>query len=241
MIVKTRAIVLRSVKYGDAQLIVDLFTEELGRISFSVRLPKSPKARIKRQYFQTMTILDIEFDYRHKAKLQQLKEVSIGVPFSDIPFSPYKLSITMFLAEFLCYSTRNELVHVSLFRFLVNSMEWLDLAREDFANFHVVFMIRLSLFLGFFPNMESSEAGDFFDLEEGRFVADIPIHRHYLDISDSRKMKKLVRLSYSTMHLYSMSRVERNTCVRVILEYYRLHVPDFPEMKTFSVLQDLFV
>lgn len=241
MIVKTRAIVLRSVKYGDAQLIVDLFTEELGRIAFLVRLPKSPKSRMKRQYFQAMTIVDIEFDYRQRAKLQRLKDVGIGVPFSDIPFSPYKLSITMFLAEFLCYSMRNEQANVALFRFLVNSMEWLDIALDDFSNFHVVFMIRLSLFLGFSPNMESSELGDFFDMEEGRFVVGVPSHSHYLDKEDSGRMKKLVRLSYSTMHLYSMSRVERNRCVRVIVEYYRLHVPDFPEMKTFPVLQDLFV
>ncbi len=232
---------MRSVKYGDTQLIVDLFTGELGRVAFLVRLPKSPKARVKRQYFQAMTILDIEFDYRQRAKLQQLKDVSIGIPFSDIPFSPYKLSITMFLAEFLSYSTRNEQAHLPLFRFLVNSMEWLDTARRDFANFHVVFMIRLSLFLGFSPNMESGENDDYFDLEEGRFVATVPVHRHYLDKEDSWRMKKMVRLSYSTMHLYAMSRVERNRCVSVIVEYYRLHVPDFPEMKTLSVLQDLFV
>ncbi len=241
MIVKTRAIVLRSVKYGDSQLIVDLFTEELGRLAFLVRIPKSPKARIKRQYFQAMTIVDLEFDYRQRAKLQHLKEVSIGRPFSDIPFSPYKLSITMFLAEFLCYSTRNEQAHLALFQFLEKSMEWLDLARDDFANFHVVFMIRLSLFLGFSPNMDSGEDGDYFDLEEGRFVCNVPIHSHYLGKDDATRMRMLVRLTYSTMHLYSMSRVERNRCVSVIVEYYRLHIPDFPEMKTLSVLQDLFV
>lgn len=241
MIVKTRAVVLRSVRYGDAQLIVDTFTEELGRIAFLVRLPRSPKAKVKRQYFQPMTILDVEFDYRQKSKLQHLREVGIGIPFSDIPFSPYKLSITLFLAEFLCYSTRNEQTHLALFSFLVKSMEWLDIARDDYANFHVVFMIRLSLFLGFSPNMESSVAGDFFDLEEGRFVATVPVHNHYLGKEDSILMRKLVRLSYSTMSLYSMSRVERNRCVTVILEYYRLHVPDFPEMKTLSVLQSLFV
>lgn len=241
MIEKTRAIVLHSVKYGDTQLIADLFTEKLGRLSFIVRIPKTPKAKVKRQYFQPLMIVDIEFDYRPKSNLQHLKEVSIGIPFSSIPFSPFKLSISMFLAEFLCYSTRNEQAHAALFQFLVKSMEWLDMAQSDYANFHVVFMIRLSLFLGFSPNMESELNGDFFDLEEGRFVTYVPVHRHYLDRESSMRMKKLVRLNYATMHLYSMSRIERNQCIKVIIEYYRLHIPDFPEMKTLAVLQDLFI
>ena len=48
MEVKTRAIVLQTIKYGDAQLIVDFFTEKLGRVSFMVKIPKSSKAKMKR-------------------------------------------------------------------------------------------------------------------------------------------------------------------------------------------------
>ena len=53
-------------------------------------------------------------------------------------------------------------------------------------------------------------------------------------------MLGLFRLSYETMHLYTMSRLDRNRCVEVILQYYRIHVPGFPELKSFSVLQELF-
>lgn len=54
------------------------------------------------------------------------------------------------------------------------------------------------------------------------------------------RLVSLFRLDYKTMHLYTMSRIERNRCVEVILEYYKLHLPGFPEMKSFSVLQELF-
>ena len=63
---------------------------------------------------------------------------------------------------------------------------------------------------------------------------------HYLNKEDSMRLVSLFRLDYKTMHLYTMSRIERNRCVEVILEYYKLHLPDFPEMKSFSVLQELF-
>ncbi len=108
MEVKTRAIVLQTIKYGDAQLIVDFFTEKLGRLSFMVRIPKSSKGRLKRQLFQPLMLLQLEFDYRPKSNLQHIREASIGYAFIDIPFSPYKLAISMFLAELLSYTTKNE-------------------------------------------------------------------------------------------------------------------------------------
>ncbi len=240
MEVKTRAIVLQTIKYGDSQLIVDFFSEKLGRLSFIVRTPKSPKAKMKRQFFQPLMILNIEFDHRPKAGLQKLKDVSICMPFVDIPFSPYKLAISMFLSELLGHATKNEQQNEPLFQFLVDSISWLDHAADRFANFHIVFLMRLTFFLGFSPNVESGVDGKYFDLEDGCFVPYVPVHRRYLNEEDSVRLLNLLRLSYETMHLYTMSRLDRNRCVEVILEYYKIHVPGFPEMKSFSVLQEIF-
>lgn len=240
MEVKTRAIVLQTIKYGDSQLIVDLFTEKLGRLSFIVRTPKSAKAKIKRQFFQSLMVLDVEFDHRPKASLQKLRDVSIGMPFVDIPYSPYKLSISMFLSELLGHATKNEQRNEPLFQFLIASVSWLDRAVDRFANFHIVFLVRLTFFLGFSPNVESGIDGKYFDLEDGCFVPYVPMHRRYLCEVDSLRLLNLLRLSYETMHLYTMSRIDRNRCVEVILEYYKIHVPGFPELKSFSVLQELF-
>lgn len=241
MVVKTKALVLHVVKFGDNQLIVDFLTEALGRLAFMIRMPKSSKSRLKRQYFQPMSVLTLEFDYRANARLQRLKDAAIALPFIDIPVSPYKMSMVMFLSEFLYHTTRNEQQNVPLFNFVVSSLQWLDLAQTGFANFHIVFMIRLTLFLGIAPNVEDAELGEYFDLMEGRHVRFVPAHSWFLNQQDSFRMRDLLRLRYQTMHLYTMSRQERNQCVEVIMKYYRLHMPDFPEMKTLPILQELFV
>lgn len=49
-----------------------------------------------------------------------------------------------------------------------------------------------------------------------------------------------MRMNYDTMHLFAMSRVERMRCLTVIEQYYRLHLPDFPELKSLDVLKELF-
>lgn len=240
MELKSRAIVLQTIKYGESQLIVEVFTEKLGALSFIVRIPASKKAKIKRQYFQPFVILNVEFDYRPKTSLQKFKDVSIEVPFLDLPFAPYKYTVSIFLSEVLAYALKNEQQNEALFSFLLSSIVWLDRSPSNSANFHIVFLLRLSSYLGVAPNLESGVIGDFFDLEAGRFIECVPSHRHCLDKEDSLRLISLLRLSYETMHLYTMSHFDRNKCIEVILEYYKIHIPNFPEVKSLAVLKELF-
>lgn len=239
MLVKTRGVVLRVTKYGDSQQIVDMITYSHGRLSFILSLSRSSRSKVKRQYMQPLSILDLEFDYRPKVQLLRLKEASIAIPFTSIPFSSSKLCISVFLAEFICFSTRNEVENKRLFQFLVYSILWLDKAEKEYANFHIVFMLQLCLFLGFAPNLDKND-GKYFDMEGGNFVSYVPTHSQFLNERDSDIMRILVRLKYDTMHVFRMSRKERNNCVSYIIRYYKLHLPNFPELKSLAVLEDLF-
>ena len=221
MLTKTQAIVLHSLKYGETRLIVDMFTRSQGRQSFIVSIPKSVKGKIKKQLFQPLTLLEIEYDLRPKLQLQKLSDVRLASPFSSIPFDPNKLSISLFIAEFLYYALRSEQRNEPLFDYIVNSIQWLDAQTNRFANFHLVFLMRLSRFLGFYPNLDHYQAGDYFDLRES-------------------VLQLMMRMDFPTMHLFRMSHQERNRLLEVSLIYYRLHLPDFPELKSVSVLQELY-
>lgn len=88
MLEKTRAIVLHSLKYGDTRFIVDVLTETHGRLTFLVPLSKSAKGKMKRQYFQPLTLLEVQFDFRANQDFQRLKNVSVSYPYGGIPFLP---------------------------------------------------------------------------------------------------------------------------------------------------------
>lgn len=93
MLTKSKAIVLHSLKYGEASLIVDVLTEEQGRISFVVRIPKTSKARVKKQLFQPLTLLEIEYDYRERSSLQRLRDARLSLPYYiNIQQDPSKLA-----------------------------------------------------------------------------------------------------------------------------------------------------
>ena len=240
MLTKTPAIVLHSLKYGETRLIVDMFTRSHGRLSFIVSLPKSPKGKIKKQFFQPLTLLEIETDVRPRLQLQKLSDVHLLHPFATIPFEPDKLAISLFVAEFLFYAMRGEQQNVPLFDYVSDSIQWLDGQNNRFANFHLVFLMRLSRFLGFYPNLEDYSVGDYFDLRESVFLSQPPVHRDFLQPQEAEKVQLMMRMDFATMHLFQMSHDERNRLLEVALAYYRLHLPDFPEMKSIGVLQEIY-
>ncbi|MBO5548858.1 MAG: DNA repair protein RecO [Prevotella sp.] len=240
MLVKTEAIVLHSFKYGESRLIVDMFTREVGRLSFIVPLPKTPKSRLKKQYFQPMTLLEVECDVHQRVQLQKLKDVRLLSAYTSVPFSPEKLALSLFTAEFLYHALRSEQRNEPLFAYVCDAMRWLDAVETGFANFHLTFLMRLSRFLGFYPNLDDYVDGCVFDLRAATFSLQVPTHRDFLQPDDAQRIHTLMRMDFPTMRLYRLSRHDRNRIVDVLLYYYRLHIPQFPELKSLSVLQELW-
>ncbi len=230
---------LRTVRYGDSKVIVDMLTEEHGRVSFICSISKSGRGKVRKQLFQPLTLLDVVFDYRENVQLQRFRDVGISKPYVSIPFSSGKLSIVLFLAEFLTYATRDERDNRPLFEYIEKSLLWLDSSQQAFANFHLVFMMHLTRFVGFYPNLEDSGGAAWFDLREGCFTLVRPLHPDYLCPAEASRISTLMRMDFDNMRLFRMTRDERNRCVEVILDYYRLHVPNFPELRSLDVLRTL--
>lgn len=240
MLEKSHAIVLHTLKYGDQKVVVEMFTRSWGRLSFIVTLPKSAKSPFRKQYFQPMTVLEVECDVRPRVALQKLHDVRLLVPYTTIPLSPAKLSITLFIAEFLYYALRSEQRNEQLFDYIMDSMQWLDAAPSHYANFHLTFLMRLSRFLGFYPNMET-EGVCFFDLREGLFTSTVPTHQDYLAPAEARMIHLLMRMDYPTMHLFQLSQQDRGRILDVLMRYYKLHLPDFPDLRSLAVLHQLWI
>ena len=221
-------------------MIVDMFTEEAGRLSFIISIPKTSKGRIKKQYFQPMTLLEVECDVRQNVQLQKLKDAHLLTAYTSIPFSPEKLALSLFIAEFLYHALRSEQQDKLLFAYVCDSMQWLDTVEVGFANFHLTFLMRMSRFLGFYPNLDDYVDGCVFDLRTATFSLQVPTHRDFLDSHDSQLIHTLMRMDFPTMHLFQLSHHDRNRITEVLLHYYRLHIPQFPELKSLDVLQELW-
>lgn len=241
MLQKTLGIVLHTLKYSDTSLIADIYTEVSGRASFLVSVPRSRKAAVKSVLFQPLALVELEVDLRPNTTIYKVKEAKSFYPFSSLPYDPYKSAIALFLSEFLYRAMREETENRPLFAYLQHSIIWLDACRTGFANFHLVFLMRFSRFLGLYPNLEDYSRGDYFDLRNASFTPLRPqLHSDYINPEESSRLTLLMRMNYETMHLFAMSRAERTRCLVIMNEYYRLHLPDFPVLKSLEILKELF-
>jgi len=241
MLQTTEGIVLRTVKYKETALLVDAYTEDLGRVTFHVALPRSKKAALRASLFQPLTLVEWVADIRPASSVFKVTEAKLAYPFASIPFDPCKSAIVLFLAEFLYRVIRDESANLALFSYLKYSLCWLDACESAFANFHLVFLMRFSRFLGLYPNLDDYSPGAYFDLLNGCFTSSCPLHHtFYLGQEESSRLLTLMRMNYDTMHLFAMNRQERARCLMVLNEFYRLHVPNFPVLKSLDVLKELF-
>lgn len=241
MLQKTVGIVLHTLKYNDTSNIVEMYTELSGRASFLVNVPRSRKAAVKSVLFQPLSLIEFEADFRPNATLYRIKEAKSFYPFSSIPYDPFKSAMALFLAEFLYRAVREEAENRPLFAYLQHSVIWLDTCGERYANFHLVFLMRLSRFLGLYPNLDDYHEGDYFDMLNACFTSVRPqLHSSYIQSGEAARLLRLMRMNYETMHLFAMNRTERTRCLHIINECYRLHLPDFPVLKSLAVLQELF-
>ena len=237
----TRGIIIHSTLYNDNYSIVHVYTELYGRASYLVGRQRKQKARVSNAHFMPLTIVEMEVAHLKTREIQRIKEVRIDCPVVNIPSHPVKNAIALFLAEILYRIVQNTESDPKLFEYLCNSIRYLEILEQGIANFHLVFLMHLARYLGIFPNAESHTSEEvYLDLLNGVFTTHIPTHPHYLSREESVVFSRLLRMNYENMVLYAFSRKERTMVVQHILDYYRLHSIDFPEIKSLSVMQSLF-
>ena len=81
-------IVLHTLKYNDTSNIVDIYTEQSGRVSFLVKIPRSRKTGVRSVLFQPLAIVELEADVRPTSSLHRIREAKSLHPFRSLPYHP---------------------------------------------------------------------------------------------------------------------------------------------------------
>lgn len=223
MQVKTKAIVLKYIKYTDTSIIAYLFTKELGRQTYIIRGVRGKKSKIKINLFQALSVLDIDAVQKQKRNIQSLKEAKPSFVLNDIYTDIYKSSIAFFIAEIIFKTIKDEEYDEDLYNFIEDFIFELERAKE-FSNFHLIFLIRLTSYLGFLPNTDEIKYG-----LDNEFPFD------YVKIFDS-----ILSTPTYNVFLPLITKQNRSELLRVILNYYALHLPNFTEIKSLKILKEVF-
>ena len=239
MLVKTRGIVLRAKKYSESSLIVDVYTEALGRRSYIISGVRKKNARVSASLLQVMSIIDLVVYHREDKTLTRMKEVRSEIIYQELPFNTLKQAVGLFMIEIAGKTIRETEENPRLFQFLYDSFLYLDRTHKPVANLHLHFMLHLTTHLGFLPGGEATPETPVFDLAEGNFVADSASHKYDVAPGLSEHMSQLLLLSRTEAHQVDMTRSERRQLLRRLLDFYRLHIDQFPDINTHTILESV--
>ena len=238
--ISTKAIVLRTLRYSDSRLIVSLYTQHHGMITSMVRISGGARTKGGIAVWQLLNIVEVSVDFRANSDFQKVSDVYIASPWKEIPYNPVKASVSMYLAEFLYNCLRNEGENDSIFSFLENSLCWLDETESGIANFHLVMMLKMTRFLGFWPNTDRYSKDEYFDLIKGTFTPLTPQHGQYIVPEEAKYIPYILKIDYANSCRLRLGRKERWHMLEVMLHYYQLHVPNFGELKSLEILKETF-
>lgn len=219
MLQKTKGIVLHSIKHGDSSIIAHIYTECLGRQSFLSYGSRKKKGISNRYIFHPLSLIEIDVDYKENRNIQKIIEARNAHIFSQLYYNIRRSTIALFLGEILYRNIRESEPNKQLFDFIFNAVQLLDIAGNGIENFHLVFLMQLTKFLGFYP-------GSGF---ESKIDLEIYIDFH-----------KLINTSLTELDTLNVSNTQRQKLLDAILELYRLHLAGTGQIQSLKVLREVF-
>ena len=230
-------IVLSKIRYKESDLIIKCYSKQKGVVSYILKGVLKSKKNKKVGYFQLLSQLKIETDFKPNRSLQYIKDVKNNVLYSSLHTNIYKSSIVLFLAEVLHVALKEEEQNDTLYSYLEAALQWLDL-NESYANFHLVFLLNLTKHLGFYPDDTNKELF-YFDLIEGEFTIE---KTNQLTIfgADLILFKQLLGTNFDALEEVKINAKQRLVFLNHLLKYYELHLLGFNKPKSLQILNDVF-
>lgn len=235
----SRAFVIKSLKNGETSLIVSCYLEDIGFKTFIVKgVYGSKKSKFSKAHFFPLNIVNLNYSYTEGRNLGFIKEVKTEKLYNTLHSDVQKSSIIIFLSEILNSIFREETdVNNDLFEFLFNSLSWYDQVGSC-NNFHIKFLLELSKFIGFYPNI-NNENDSFFDLQLGSTVSTRPIDVN-IGGDDFSIFKKFLGMKFEDLNLMSIKNNSRVRILNYIIDYYSLHLQMFKTPKSINVFNEIF-
>lgn len=236
---KSPAIILGANRTAsDSNYIVDVYTRQGGLMHVFAKINK--RSKLRASLLSPLTVVDVILNIKPNQNIHRFKECQLRASTAAITNDPIKTSLALFLGEVVQHSIRYAECDTDLYNYLEYSIATLNELQQGKANFHLVFLIHLTRFLGFFPNVRHFSETSYFDLSIGAFVERQPSHDHFLNPQDSIAMAHLLRLNYDTMHKMTLNRSQRSVILHHIIDYFQYHVNGFGKIKSLEILEMLF-
>lgn len=224
---KNTGFLLSYIKYGDYDAILHCYTLESGFQSFFMRGIYSAKNK-KKAFLSPLNELEITFSSHH-GNLPTIKKVELSEKIPD-EVNVHKNAVIFFLSDFLNQILKNESQNVALYQ-EIKFFKQKILEKKMHA--HYFFLIRMLQFFGISPLVSEEK---FLNIEKGVFQEEIT--QKEVDEDLSFLWKKI--LNQEIDEDFIIEKKYRKSLLDSILQYYKMHFPEFYSPKSLPVILEIF-
>ena len=243
MLATTPAFVLKTTNYSETSVIAKVYTRQWGLQSVMIKGVRNAKSRNKQNLLQPLSYVDISMYRNEKKQIQFVKEMRPYKQWKDTPFNYEKTAITFFIDELLYKTIREEATDEQMFDFIDESLTTLDNNDKSLADFPIRFLIKASEKFGFSPLDNFSAQKRFFNLAEGRFVAQPDPALNYPEAILGEEPSLLLHNYLAMGDIYkseiSTTKPQRNALFGALLEYYKIHFNQLHDFKSHAILHEI--
>lgn len=150
MIVRTDAVVLRSMRYRETSKIVTFYTRQFGKLAGVAKGARQTKNKFGAS-LEPMTEVHLVLYKKEQRDLQLVSQCDIVRSFKGLHSDMEKMESALSVIERLHQLTHDEEENPGLYRLLTETLDGIDRAGANVRNFVHAFELRLSALFGFPP------------------------------------------------------------------------------------------
>lgn len=239
MILSTKGVVLHCMDYSETSVIVKIYTEQLGLQSYIGKGVRRKGARIRKNLFAPLSLVTVVANHKEGEGLRVMREASSQHVLSNIASDMNKLAVSIFMSDLLLHAITAQLPDKQLYSLIENAVLLLNETNAPVGSFPLWFAAKLAAHLGFRPQNNYSAAACYFDLQNGGFYSSTPDHPYYIVPPLSEAFSQMLAVAATGNYQTSSDHETRNLLMGSMLDYFKLHISNFGNLKSVQVLSEV--
>ncbi|MFT6807174.1 MAG: DNA repair protein RecO (recombination protein O) [Saprospiraceae bacterium] len=236
MLKTSEGIIVRTIKYGETSLILDIFSSDQGIRSYIVGGVRTNRGKSKVALVRVLNLVRFVAYDKGNDTLNRIKEIEYNYVYKAIPFDVVKGSLATFLIEICRKAIKASDAYEDIYNYIVKGMIHLDNIDQGLAHFHINFLIGLAEKLGFQLDNNYNLDRAYFNLSEGTFIRSITDHRFTLD----KDLSLYLHAYLSKNTNPQVPKHARLELLKNLMKYYKYHISDFGELKSLPIILSLY-
>jgi len=239
MLQHSRAIVLKSIKYGETSLIVHLLTESFGRRHIIVNGVRKSKSSQPYILFQPGSIIELQLYFQENKQLLRAKDIKFAYQFTHVELDIRRTAIRSFMVELVEKTIRDHEIGSLHFALLFEYLKWIDQVDAPLTHLSGHFMLQLSSCLGFMPHGEWSEQSPYFNFKEGIFTQTDVVNSS-IDSECSKYLYQLISIPIPEWDNLIVSSAVRRKFIVEMIQFFKYHNESMGTIHSHEIFKIIF-